>query len=418
MAVLIFWWVARGKRQNEPTVGVQTQQPNPTPAAPEQTELQEVLKEWKQGLREWRERAEQAESRIAITMDVISELTTRLRAPVTEDATVGESGSPSTPTAYTSLNRQIGDLADELVRQIMVALSEAEEAFTSAINAFSAIADEAQQTADIARGMVGGEQADVIATITAEAIGLADAMMQQMQSATGEETAASTQLEGMVQAITELNGLLDEMDREADQALAPAPEPANVAVVAVEEAGAVTKRRVPRRGQAELTGLAKRCLLTTAALRRTLHALAGQAEGLGRQLGQGAGQNAGQSSQTYADFQALLGRLTAADQQTQETAITLSGQSDNIRERVVRIMVAFQVHDLLRQRLEHVADPLSALRDELWARDEMGATQAKTGTDGLSLALRPSNNAISVGAAPSLTLVSYGEDAEDDVTLF
>jgi methyl-accepting chemotaxis protein len=310
----------------------------------------------------------------------------------------------------------IAELADNLAQQIKVALAEAEEAFSAAIGSFSMIACEAQLAADGTRDMVSTQNKTSVMGIASEATTVMMQFVQCMLSIAQETSASAKQIESLTATTARFTGLLDEAESVAGQTELLALN-ASIEAARAGEAG---------RGFAvvasEVRKLSERSRAAAELMRQLTGVLSDSFTAVYKKLGHAAEDSLEQSCEAQGRVNTFLRQIQEADSQTQNTVTQLCEQSVSISENIGQIIISFQFHDLLRQRLEHVVDPLLALRNELrgGANEYDGQEQVMraTGTDGFPLAPLAPGEAISVGMAPPLEIVSYGEDADDNITLF
>jgi len=107
--------------------------------------------------------------------------------------------------------------------------------------------------------------------------------------------------------------------------------------------------------------------------------------------------------------------IQEADASTQGVLAGLREKSVQITRESQQIIIVFQFHDLMRQRLEHVATPLFALRDDL--RSNLPELRSERALPRSDILTRYKTGYGAIGSAPAPGIVSCTKE-EDDVTLF
>ena len=307
------------------------------------------------------------------------------------------------------LRDRVATLADHLAGQVVTALGEAEQAVSEAIESFAHISADAGEAAASAQAIVGTDSGKGIAQIAEHATSVMGGFVQGMLTTARQVSRSSQQVQGLVTVSQSLYKLLDEVEGVASQT-------ALLSLNAALEAA--------RAGQAGL-GFAVVAGEVRKLSERSRHA-AEQMRGLTTQITVASGDVYGQlslsaeysleeSCQAQIEINRLLHLIQAGDQATQSAMTTLGEKSNRVSNDIGQIIIAFQFHDLLRQRLEHVADPLCTLRDSLRGGESLETMEAQT------LAYTVGQNeftARAVGAAPTLGLVTYMASDDDDITLF
>jgi methyl-accepting chemotaxis protein len=260
---------------------------------------------------------------------------------------------------------------------------------------------------------VGNEQS--IIAVSERAASLMGNFVDSMVSTGREVSAAARKLESFTAVVAQLRGLLDEIDRLADQ----------TTMLALNASIEAARAGVHGRGFSvvalEVRKLADRSRVAAENMRRLTSNLTSENKGLVDTLGEAASRSLEESCEAQGKLNALLVGIGNSDAETRKLLDKMEAQNQSVIDDVQRVVIAFQFHDLLRQRLNHVYDPLVALRDEL--KSGVIEVQVKelvgTGTDGRSMALPAAHKRTSVGAAPELQVVTYGDNTdEDDITLF
>lgn len=307
--------------------------------------------------------------------------------------------------------QRVAILSEDLAGQVIVSLAEAEQAISSAIEAFTRIAGEAQSAAEIAQNTVGKSGENNVSDIAVHATDVMGMFIQMMIISTRKIAEASRQLQQMVAVSHSLAELLDDIEGVADQTGMLALN------ASIEAARAGQYGRAFGVVAAEVRKLAERSRQAAERMRTLTQETTRSTETIYTTLASTAETSMEASCEAQGEVNRLLQTLQNADQATQEVMEMLSAKSENITTNYASIITAFQFHDLLRQRLEHVADPLVALSQEI---GEEAVTEIEP-KNKLAYAVGESSfSARAVGAAPTLEIVSYESvEAEDDnVTLF
>jgi hypothetical protein len=309
------------------------------------------------------------------------------------------------------MNQQIGQTADELAAQIMISLGEAEQAISSAIEAFTSIASDAQEAHDIVERAMGNSEVGLV-EITQQTNDVMNSYLQRLVHSSSDILEMSRQLQEFRKTANKLIEPLNTVEGVTRQTM----------MIALGAAKAASKD-----GQA--TPAVQAVIEKVQSLGETAHGAAEKMHVLLREMSESTdaiadsvaamGQNslvAGAKAQQ--DIHHLLPLIKTAAESSEDALNNLHTKSESIGQHYKQVVMAFQFHDMLRQRLEHVAQPLCLLRDTLNFAD--GATPEEL-SEKLAAAMESTRSVIPAsGTAPALDVVQYApaDDDEGDVTLF
>ncbi len=318
-------------------------------------------------------------------------------------------------TEREALAARVAHMADHLSGQVMVSLEEAEDAISKAISAFEQMSNEAENSIDSLQQFLNIDNAHSIIAVSDRAASLMSKFVTSMVDTGHEISAAANKLQAFTSVVAQLRGLLDEIDRLADQ----------TTMLALNASIEAARAGVHGRGFSvvaqEVRKLSDRSRIAAENMRSLTRNLTQENSSLVETLGMAASRSLEESCEAQGKLNSLLVSIRESDVQTRNLLDKMVGQNRSVINDVQRIVIAFQFHDLLRQRLNHVYDPLVALRDELQSGStDVAASQVLgTGTDGRTIALPEESKRISVGIAPELFVVNYDDSTEeDDITLF
>ena len=306
-------------------------------------------------------------------------------------------------------------MADHLSGQVMVSLEEAEDAISKAISAFSQMSTEAQNSISSLHQFLNIDNEHSIIAVSDRAASLMGNFVTSMVGTGHEISSAAKKLEAFTAVVAQLRGLLDEIDRLADQ----------TTMLALNASIEAARAGIHGRGFSvvaqEVRKLSDRSRVAAENMRSLTKNLTRENADLVETLGSAASRSLEESCEAQGKLNSLLAGIRTSDMETRQLLDKMVAQNQSVIDDVQRIVIAFQFHDLLRQRLNHVYDPLVALRDELQSgSDVIEMPQVLgTGTDGRQISLPEASKRISVGAAPELFVVNYDDNTEeDDITLF
>ena len=305
------------------------------------------------------------------------------------------------------MRAEVAALADHLAGQVVTALGEAEQAVSGAIEAFARISVDAGEAAAGASAIVGTDNGGGVTQVAERATQVMGGFVQGMLTTARQVSRSAGQIQSLVSVSQSLCALLDEVEGVADQ----------TALLSLNASLEAARAGQAGRGFAVVAGevrkLSERSRQAAERMRGLTSEITSASGSVHRELGLSAERSLEESCQAQQEINHLLHLIQEGDEATQKAVSTIGEKSRQVSDDIGRIIIAFQFHDLLRQRLEHVADPLCALRDSLRGGDTSGGVQS------LAYAVGQSQfSAHAVGAAPTLEMVSYGADDDDSVTLF
>ncbi len=312
-----------------------------------------------------------------------------------------------------ALSRRVAALADNLSGQVMVSMHEAEEAVGGAIQSFYQISEEARATVGKLTEFLGAENETSIMRVSERAARLIEHFVNRMLATGRDVSRAAKQMEAFSAEIDRLEGLLDNINSIAAQTTLLALN------ASIEAARAGAEGRGFQVVALEVRKLAERSKTTAEAMRGLTDALTCENRRLIGSLGETAVRSLEESCEAQGELNSLLDTIRASDADTRILLDKMCDQNNRVISDIQSIVIAFQFHDLLRQRLNHVYDPLIGLRDELslTEKEAEAVQQMRTGTDNHTVFA--TQKPLAVGKPPELEIVSYsGSEAADDITLF
>jgi len=293
-----------------------------------------------------------------------------------------------------SMRDYFAQTAADLAAQLLVAMTEAEQAVGEAITAFQELAGQAETiTNETEAGLGTHGSSQVNQTVTAATEAMNKLVMYMLGTARDLANNAQS-MQTLVATTDELRNLIHTIEGIADQTNLLSLN----ASIEAEHAGEAG------RGfgviASEVRKLAERSRKAAKNTRDLVGNIAQQTTQVCGELGGAAQNSRDQACQAQQELILLMSSIREADQASQAFVQSISNSTVRMSSDVGRIIIAFQYHDLLRQRLEHVYDPLLAI-----AKDSDGGYAS-------NLATR------SVGARPLLEVVSYDQSEDDNVTFF
>jgi methyl-accepting chemotaxis protein len=234
------------------------------------------------------------------------------------------------------LSARVAHMADQLSGQVMVSLAEAEDAISKAIGAFSQMSTEAQNSIECLHQFlnVGNEQS--IIAVSERAASLMGNFVDSMVSTGREVSAAARKLESFTAVVAQLRGLLDEIDRLADQ----------TTMLALNASIEAARAGVHGRGFSvvalEVRKLADRSRVAAENMRRLTSNLTSENKGLVDTLGEAASRSLEESCEAQGKLNALLVGIGNSDAETRKLLDKMVAQNQSVIDDVQRIVVIIQ----------------------------------------------------------------------------
>jgi methyl-accepting chemotaxis protein len=310
--------------------------------------------------------------------------------------------------------------------QIETAISETDSAINEAIDAFMRIAQRSMETAGEARDAVGSEDDKSLSSLANEAGDLINKFLCQFKDSTQEIGRLSQHIVDTLSISKHMYTLLDEMERIHTQtnllSLNASVEAARAGVknsgfgvVAEELRKLSTRSKEAARDLRNLTGELDH---HSNILQKGLTTLVDSCEA--------------KSQRATEDADAIMLEIRLVDNRTQKSIEKLTALARSVGSDIGKVVTVLQFQDLLRQRLEHVVNPLRTITDQTLMNAGAHRSTALRTTAG-GLAENHNNTVVAAisdhmndslkrkpGMPPTLHLVKYerASTQEDNVTLF
>jgi methyl-accepting chemotaxis protein len=309
---------------------------------------------------------------------------------------------------HRKLHSEIAELSSNLSDQVTTTLAEAENAVGTAISVFFELASDARRASETAQVSLGASGESSIASAVQQASEVIENLLLQQSVLSENIREASARIGDLPALARDLTKLLDEVNGVASQT---AMLSINASIEASRSGHLGNGMRVIA---VEVRRLADRSRKAASSMRSMTASLSEQSTMLSEKLSIAKAQGDRASASAEVELRKLLDSIHAADNQTQSVVTELTAQSARIGSRHQQVVQAFQFHDLLRQRLEHVIVPLQQLSKQLRVDDGGATTFTRTSSE-----YPRETPQMAIGKPPSVAAVSYDASASAcDVTLF
>jgi len=291
-------------------------------------------------------------------------------------------------------------LADDLAAQTMLASNEAEVAVDAAITAFVQLSGDAEALTSSAKSIFDDETGNVLNGHVELTTDVMNRFVSSLLARAEDIAATALKMQAMVGTTRQLTHLLDEIEGVADRTAMLSLN------ASIEAARAGDSGRGFAVVAAEVRKLADRTRSTSERTKELVSSTAQASISICQDLSDAATRSRDEGCAAQAEVVRLMAMIREANSGNKLTLDGICESTLDISQTIGRIIITLQFQDLLRQRLEHVANPLCNLRDVLMTGIAMDC--------GEEVALAP----IAAGPPPSLTLVSYEDCDDDNITLF
>jgi methyl-accepting chemotaxis protein len=257
------------------------------------------------------------------------------------------------------LSGRVCALADSLVEQFITTLFEAESAVSGAMESVSRIAVDAESAGQYALKIVQLMGRNGVDGFVVEVTTAMETLSQGVESTMRDVSVSAERLDSVVEVSREMARVLDEVDGIAEQTTMLALN------ASIQAAHAGTAGRGFAVVASEVRKLSERSRKSAIRLRSLTDGVTLQGDRICKELNCASEQCTRQSSDALTIITRILDTMKNAETERYVSLLTLGEQNGRISSDISGIMVALQFHNLLRQRFEHIADPLCALRDSL-----------------------------------------------------
>lgn len=300
------------------------------------------------------------------------------------------------------LHQRLSTLAGNLAGQVSVALNEIDPAINSAIESFSKLSLETMKMAEDAMKAIGTDHDGSVTSAISVATDVMNSFVVHMLTTSKEVADSAQKMQKLVSVASDYNALMDEIEAVSDQTNLLALN-ATVEAVRAGKAGlgfAVVAEEVRK--------LSERSRKAAERARKLTGVVTSESKDACRSLSVAAEHSRDEGVDAQREVIRLMSTIKTADQITRDLLSDLSQKSRKISDEITQIIIAFQFHDMLRQRLEHVATPLCELRDSICSDNPNTVAVDLQLENNVEVKLQRA-----VGAAPELKIVNYSADIYD-----
>lgn len=315
-----------------------------------------------------------------LRFDLVAEQEQVLKAHLTQETLLGRARDLS------------GSLADHLA----LAIDESDKAIDTVVSTFYKLAGDAGVLAGNASNAVSADKQSSMNATVGMATEAMNRLVGRMLSNANDMADSAGKMQDLVKLSAQLDQLLGDIETVASQ----------TSLLSLNATIEAARAGEHGRGFAvvaeEVRKLASRASDTAERTKAIVSESTAQSNSICREMAECAVACRDQAVGAQNEVVQLMLAIREADKKTRTVIQELSVASEAVKEEIDSMVTALQYQDLLRQRLEHVHDPLL----------ELTATLGGRAPEKVATALR------SNGPAPDLEIVSYGQEEETNITLF